>query len=54
VAAPAAAGVVAGSAGARAVFWVLSALLGCSALAIRRVPQASGRGSGDAEVAVET
>ncbi|MCW2962989.1 MAG: integral rane transport protein [Actinomycetia bacterium] len=54
VAAPAAAGVVAGSAGARAVFWVLSALLGCSALAIRRVPQVGGRAPGDAEAAVET
>jgi MFS family permease len=54
VAAPAAAGVVAGSAGARAVFWVLSALLGCSALAIRRVPQVGERAPGDAEAAVET
>jgi MFS family permease len=43
VAAPAAAGVVAGSAGARSVFWVLSALLGCSALAVRRAPQAASR-----------
>lgn len=39
VAAPAAAGVVAGGAGARAVFWVLSGLLGCSAFAIRRAPR---------------
>jgi MFS family permease len=54
VAAPTAAGVVAGSAGARAVFWVLSALLGCSALAIRRVPQVGGQAPGDAEPAVET
>jgi MFS family permease len=43
VAAPAAAGVVAGSAGARSVFWVLSALLGCSALAVRRAPRAAFR-----------
>jgi MFS family permease len=43
VAAPAAAGIVAGSAGARSVFWVLSALLGCSALAVRRAPQAAFR-----------
>jgi MFS family permease len=43
VAAPAAAGVISGSAGARTVFWVLSGLLGCSALAIRRVPKVSDR-----------
>lgn len=46
VAAPAVAGLVAGSAGARAVFWVLSALLGSSALAVARRPtgqQPSGR-----------
>lgn len=54
VAAPAAAGVVAGGAGARAVFWVLSGLLGCSALAIRRAPQAAFRGSTDAETAVDS
>lgn len=36
VATPAAAGVVAGSAGARSVFWLLGALLAASALAIRR------------------
>jgi MFS family permease len=53
VAAPAAAGVVAGGAGARAVFWVLSGLLGCSALAIRRAPQAAFRGQPDAEKVVE-
>jgi MFS family permease len=39
VAAPAVAGVVAGSAGARSVFWVLSALLGSSAVAVRRTPR---------------
>lgn len=38
VAAPAVAGLVAGSAGARAVFWVLSAFLGSSALAVARRP----------------
>lgn len=55
VAAPAAAGVVAGSAGARSVFWVLSALLGCSALAVRRAPQAAFRErTHDAEPAVDT
>jgi MFS family permease len=55
VAAPAAAGVVAGSAGARSVFWVLSALLGCSALAVRRAPQAAFRAPAhDAETAVES
>lgn len=36
VATPAAAGVVAGSAGARSVFWLLGALLAASALAIQR------------------
>jgi MFS family permease len=55
VAAPAAAGVVAGSAGARSVFWVLSALLGCSALAVHRAPQAAFRTPAhDAETAVES
>jgi MFS family permease len=55
VAAPAAAGVVAGSAGARSVFWVLSALLGCSALAVRRSPQAAFRTPAhDAEAAVDS
>jgi MFS family permease len=55
VAAPAAAGVVAGSAGARSVFWVLSALLGCSALAVRRAPQAAFRAPAhDAEVETYT
>jgi MFS family permease len=53
VAAPAAAGVVAGSAGARSVFWVLSALLGCSALAVRRAPQAAFRAPAEAEPAVD-
>jgi MFS family permease len=53
VAAPAAAGVVAGNAGARAVFWVLSALLGCSALATGRVPRAGDRVPTD-EPAVDT
>jgi MFS family permease len=43
VAAPAAAGVVAGSAGARSVFWVLSVLLGCSALAVRQGHRAAFR-----------
>jgi MFS family permease len=51
VAAPAAAGIVAGSAGARSVFWVLSALLGSSALAVRRAPQAAFRATAhDAEL----
>jgi MFS family permease len=55
VAAPAAAGVVAGSAGARSVFWVLSALLSCSALAVRRAPQAAFHAPAhDAETAVDT
>lgn len=54
VAAPAAAGVVAGSAGARSVFWVLSALLGCSALAVRRAPQAAFRAPAEAEAVVDT
>jgi MFS family permease len=54
VAAPAAAGLVAGSAGARSVFWVLSALLGCSALAVRRAPQAAFRAPAhDAEAVVD-
>jgi MFS family permease len=53
VAAPAAAGVVAGSAGARSVFWVLSALLGCSALTVRRAPQAAFRAPAEAEPAVD-
>jgi MFS family permease len=53
VAAPAAAGVVAGSAGARSVFWVLSALLGCSALAVRGAPRSPLRAPEDAEAAVE-
>lgn len=53
VAAPAAAGVVAGSAGARSVFWVLSALLGCSALAIRRAPRAAFRAPAEAEPVVD-
>jgi MFS family permease len=39
VAAPAAAGVVAGSAGARVVFWVLSGLLATSAVAVGRAPE---------------
>jgi MFS family permease len=51
VAAPAAAGIVAGSAGARSVFLVLSALLGSSALAVRRAPQAAFRATAhDAEL----
>jgi MFS family permease len=55
VAAPAAAGVVAGNAGARSVFWVLSALLGCSALAVRRAPRAAFRAPAyDAETAVDS
>jgi MFS family permease len=55
VAAPTVAGVVAGSAGARSVFWVLSALLGCSALAVRRAPQAAFRAPAhDAETVVDT
>jgi MFS family permease len=54
VAAPAAAGVVAGSAGARSVFWVLSALLGCSALAVRRAPRAAYRAPAEPEPAVDT
>jgi MFS family permease len=54
VAAPAAAGLVAGRAGAQSVFWVLSGLLGCSALAIRRAPRAAFRGSADADAAVES
>ncbi len=53
VAAPAAAGVVAGGAGARAVFWVLSGLLGCSALAIRRAPRAAFGGPTDEEAVVD-
>ena len=40
VAAPAAAGVVAGSAGASSVFWLTSAMLVASAVAIRRPPAA--------------
>jgi hypothetical protein len=47
VAAPAAAGVVAGGAGARAVFWVLSGLLASSAVAIRRAPQRAFDGAPD-------
>jgi MFS family permease len=55
VAAPAAAGVVAGSAGARSVFWVLSALLGCSALAVRAAPRRAFRARAhDAEPAVDS
>jgi MFS family permease len=55
VAAPAAAGVVAGSAGARSVFWVLSALLGCSALTVRRAPRAAFRTPAvDAETIVDS
>jgi MFS family permease len=55
VAAPAAAGIVSGSAGARSVFWVLSALLGCSALAVRRAPRAAFRAPAyDAETAVDS
>jgi MFS family permease len=55
VAAPAAAGVVAGNAGARSVFWVLSALLGCSALAVRRAPRAAVRAPAyDPETAVDS
>ncbi|MFL5963349.1 MAG: MFS transporter [Gaiellaceae bacterium] len=54
VAAPAAAGVISGSAGARAVFWVLSALLGSSALAIRRAPRVTSRAAADTEAAVDT
>jgi MFS family permease len=55
VAAPAAAGIVAGSAGARSVFWVLSALLGCSALTVRRAPRAAFRAPAyDAETAVDS
>jgi MFS family permease len=55
VAAPAAAGVVAGSAGARSVFWVLSALLGSSALAVHRAPRAGLRASAhDAEALVDS
>lgn len=38
VAAPAAAGLVAGSAGARSVFWLMSGVLAASAAAIRRPP----------------
>jgi MFS family permease len=53
VAAPAAAGLVAGGAGARAVFWVLSGLLTSSALAIRRAPRAAFRGPTDSEATVE-
>ena len=47
VAAPAAAGIVAGSAGARAVFWVLSGLLATSALAIGRAPGSRSPGSSE-------
>jgi MFS family permease len=54
VAAPAAAGVVAGSAGARSVFWVLSALLGSSALAVRRAPRAPRAPVYDAEALVDS
>lgn len=54
VAAPAAAGVVAGSAGARSVFWVLSALLGSSALAVRRAPRAPRAPAYDAEALVDS
>ena len=54
VAAPAAAGVVAGSAGARSVFWVLSALLGSSALAVRRAPRGPRAPAYDAEALVDS
>ena len=54
VAAPAAAGIVAGSAGARSVFWVLSALLGCSALAVRRAPRGPRAPAHDAEALVDS
>jgi MFS family permease len=54
VAAPAAAGVVAGSAGARSVFWVLSALLGSSALAVRRAPRGPHVPAYDAEALVDS
>jgi MFS family permease len=55
VAAPATAGVIAGSAGARSVFWVLSVLLGCSALTVRRAPRAAFRALApdDAETVAE-
>jgi MFS family permease len=53
VAAPAAAGLVAGGAGARAVFWVVSGLLGCSAIAIRRAPKAAFGGATDEEAVVD-
>jgi MFS family permease len=53
VAAPAAAGLVAGGAGARAVFWVLSGLLTSSALAIRSAPRTAFRGPTDPEATVE-
>jgi MFS family permease len=54
VAAPAAAGMVAGSAGARSVFWVLSALLGCSALAVRRAPRGPRAPAYEAEALVDS
>ncbi len=43
VAAPAAAGAVAGSAGTAPVFWMLSAMLVASALAVRRLPRSAAR-----------
>lgn len=53
VAAPAAAGVVAGSAGAGSVFWLLSAMLVASALAVRRPGPEPVAGEMPPEAAVE-
>jgi len=53
VATPAAAGVVAGSAGASSVFWLLAAILVASALAIHRLAPTRPDESAEVETPVE-